>query len=60
MDIKMVIFATFIILLSVAEEKDIEKPGEWYRNWVLSQEKNPYIQNRIKEEGKYNFYLPIL
>ena len=59
MDIKMVIFATFIILLSMAEEKDIEKPGEWYRNWVLSQE-NPYIQNRIKEEGKYNFYLPIL
>ena len=25
----------------------------------LSQE-NPYVQNRIKEEGKYNFYLPIL
>ena len=59
MDIKMVIMATFVILLSIAEEKDNKKPREWYRNWALSQD-NPYVQNRIKEEGKYNFCLPIL
>ena len=56
----MVIMATFVILLSIAEEQDNKKkPKEWYRNWALSQD-NPYVQNRIREMCKYNFCLPIL
>ena len=51
----MVIMATFVILLSIAEEQDNKKkPKEWYRNWALSQG-NPYVQNRIREMCKYNF-----